>query len=175
MNKAQVAMEYLILTAFILVAVGILFSFSFLNYNQNIQVVKANETVSKMANAVNDIYTKGEGNTRFVNLSLPEGMQKIEIIHKCVSAEPNQGSVSECSGEVPGSYNDIEFSAISMEINLLGGPSTIIRETKAKILEDLGEDGEGDEQNIGSPLFAGSAFTVKVSWTDTGLLKLEKV
>ena len=166
-GKAQIAMEYLILTSFILVAVGTLFSFSFLNYNQNIQVVKANETVSKIANAVNDIYAKGEGNTRFINLALPEGMQDISILHKCVSDTPNQGTVLECGG----SYDDVRFSAISMQIGLLGGPSTIVRETKAKILESLSE-GNGD---IGSQDYAGSAFTVKVSWTGTGLVKLEKV
>jgi len=161
--KAQIAMEYLILTSFILVAVGILFSFSFLNYSQNIQIIKSNETVSKLENAVNDVYTKGEGNTRFVNLSLPEAMQNIQIIHKCVGTDPSQGTLFECGG----SYDDIEFSAIAMDVSLLGGTSTIMRQTKAKIQENIGDIALGE--------YAGSAYIVKVSWTETGRIKLEKV
>ena len=68
-------------------------------------------------------------------------------------------------------YADLNFSAISMQVQLLGGNNAIMKETEAKILEDLAQ-GNGD---IGSAEYSGSAYTVRVSWTDTGLIKLEKV
>jgi len=170
-KRAQIAMEYLILTAFILVAVAIIFAFSFLNYSQNLNIAKANETLSKMENAVNDVYTRGEGNTRFVSLSLPDGMQNIGIIHKCGFPLPEQGTLAECknsTGGSPAEYSDLNFSAIAMEVKLLGGTTTVMRETKAVILEGIGD--------IALGTYAGSSYTIKVSWTETGeQIKLEKV
>ena len=124
-------MEYVILTAFILISVAIIFTFSFVNYTQNVKIAKTNEAMSKIANAVNEVYVRGEGNTRFVN-----------------------------------------FSAISMEVQLLGGNKTMLKETKASIFEDIGEMG----LNVGIlNKYSGSAYAVRISWTNTGLIKLEKV
>ncbi len=53
-EKGQIAMEYMILTAFILVSVAIIFAFSFVNYNQNMRTAKTAEALAKLANAVDD-------------------------------------------------------------------------------------------------------------------------
>lgn len=176
-KKAQVATEYLILTAFILISVAIIFVFSFLNYSQNIRVAKASETLSKLANAVDDVYVSGEGNSRFVNLSLPDGMKELKIVHKCGYPPPNQGSLGECKDELGGSpatYDDVNFSAISITVQLLGGDSEIMRETRAKILEELGDMDDIDAQT-GLNEYSGSAYSVRVNWTSDGQIRLEKV
>ncbi len=175
-KKAQVATEYLMLTAFILISVAIIFVFSFINYSQNMRVAKASETLSKLANAVDDVYVSGEGNSRFVNLSLPDGLKELKIVHKCGYPPPNQGSLVECKDKlgVPSiSYDDVNFSAISITVQLIGGDSEIMRETRAKILGELGD--RDDVDAIGLNVYSGSAYSVRVSWTDTGLIKLEKV
>jgi len=164
-KRGQMATEYMILTGFILVSVAIIFVFSFLNYSQNIKVAQANEALSKMASAVDDVYTRGEGNTRFVYVSFPEGMADLGVIHKCREGEPPQGAVAECTG---GTYDDVNFSAIYMDVGLIGGQSRVMKETRAKVWESP-VDFLTAEQS------AGSAYTVKVSWRDDETIQVERV
>jgi len=168
-ERAQIALEYFILTVFILVAVSMIFTFSFLNFDQNSTIVIANETMSKLSKAVNVIYARGEGNTTFVNISLPNGLESIEILHKCKYPPPGQGSLSECKDSSGGAagYEDVNFSIIKMNVRLLGGTSTTLRKTNAVIWEDIGE--------IALASYAGSKYTVRVSWNDQGQIRLEKV
>ena len=168
-KKGQIAMEYFILTVFILVAVSIVFAFSFINYDQSMRIASANEALAKLANTIDLIYVRGEGNAGFTTLTLPNGMDGIEIMHKCRYPPPAQGTLSECKNETGGEadYGDLEFSAIKMGIQLIGGTSSMIKETKAVVWENIGD--------IASANYAGSGYTVRVSWTDTGLIKLEKV
>jgi len=172
-EKGQIATEYMILTAFILVSVAIIFTFSFVNYTQNIKIGQANEVIAKIANGVDDVYTRGEGNTRFIDVFFPDSLEKISIVHKCVTGRGvSQGSLSECSNPAADSYDYIEFSAIAMEVQLLGGTSRMLRPTKAKIFEDLGEIGE---QTGGFSKYSGSGYVMRISWAPTGEIQLEKV
>jgi hypothetical protein len=169
-GKGQIALEYFILTVFILIAVSMIFAFSFLNYDQNSNIVLANETMSKLSKAVNVIYGRGKGNTTFVSLSLPNGLESIEILHKCKYPPPKQGTLAQCrdaSGSPPADYGDVNFSIIKMGVRLLGGTSTVLRKTNAVIWENLGE--------ISSASYAGSKYPVRVSWNGNGQIKLEKV
>lgn len=161
-KRGQVAAEYMLLTIFIIASVAILFVFSFVNYGQNIKLAQANEALSKMTNAVDDVYSRGEGNTRFIYVSFPTGMTDLSVIHKC--KEGSQGTIAQCGSD----YDDVNFSAISMEIQLVGGASTAIRETKAKIFETL-------ENFLTAEESAGSAYTVKVSWKDSEKVELRRV
>lgn len=168
-GRAQVALEYFILTIFILVAVSIIFAFSFLNYDQNAMIVTANETISKLAQAVDIVYARGEGNTKFVEINLPNNLESIEIFHQCAYAPPSQGQLSDCKDALGGAatYDDLNYSIIKMDVRLLSGTSTIVRRTNAVIWEDIGE--------IASSAYSGSRYTVRVSWNSGGQIRLEKV
>lgn len=185
-KAGQVGVEYLTLTIFIMVAVIIIFGFSFANYTHNIRVAKANEALARMANAVDDVYTRDEGNTRLPSVSFPDGMTSIKIVHKCKYGPNNQGSLSDCEDESggPATYDDIEFSAILIRVQLLLGETELLRETKAKILEELGEIDDQSPSNPTLNKFAGVTYAMRVSWTDedlgggplgTWVTKLEKV
>jgi len=169
-RKAQIALEYFILTVFILIAVSMIFTFSFLNYDQNSTIVIANETLSKLSKGVNVIYARGKGNTTFVDIDLPNGLESLEIVHKCKYPAPEQGTLADCKdalGASPADYGDVNFSIIKMDIRLLGGTSTVLRKTNAVIWENIGE--------ISLASYAGSKYSVRVSWNDDGQIKLEKV
>ena len=166
-KKAQIAMEYLILTGFILVAVAVIFAFSFINYNQNIRAAKTGEAISKLANAVDDVYTRGEGNTRFVKITWPDGMKGISIVHKF--NDGCQGTLAECEQN----YNNIKFSAIALEMELLGQDTTVMEGTRAKIFESLKDMTETNPQGFNQ--YSGSTYTVKISWTGDGQIKLVRV
>ncbi len=174
MKKAQIAIEYLILTAFILIAVAIIFSFSYVNYSQSIRASKTGDALSNLSNAVNDVYTRGEGNTRFVEILWPDGMKGISIIHKCVEGrEVNQGTLSQCSSPDSDSYNFVEFGVIALEIQLSGEDTIIMEGTMAKIDETL--EGMTEIGPSGLNAYSGSIYTVKVSWNDLGQIKLKRV
>ena len=170
-KKAQIAMEYLILTGFILVAVALIFAFSFLNYNQNIRVAKTGEALSKIANAVDDVYTRGEGNTRFVKMTWPDGMKGISIVHKF--EDGCQGTLTECGEE---DYDNVDFSAIALEMQFLGEDETVMEGTRAKIFETLGNEMNEINAQTGFNKYSGNTYTVKISWDDEGnLIKLKRV
>jgi len=170
-KKAQIAMEYLILTGFILIAVALIFGFSFINYNQNIRIAKTNEALSKLSNAVDDIYTRGEGNTRFVKITWPDGMRGISIVHKCLNGN-QETNADNCDGSID-PYDDVEFSAIALEMQFLNQDTTIMEGTRAKIFEDL--EGMTETTAQGFNQYSGNTYTVKISWTDNGLIKLKRV
>lgn len=180
-KRAQIAVEYLMLTGFIMVAVAIIFTFAFLNYGQNIRIAKASEAMAKIENAVNDVYARGQGNNSFIQLSLPEGMTDLRVMHKCIEeSSSTQGSLEQCETGCTGEgYDCIEFSAIVMTLNLTGGESTLLRETRAKIYADtatssLGEMSEKDDSGNYNK-YAGSLYTAKVSWLDGEKIAIEKV
>jgi hypothetical protein len=185
-KAGQVGVEYLTLTVFIMVAVMIIFGFSFANYSHNIRIAKANEALARMGNAIDDVFTRGEGNSRFPSISFPDGLTNIKIVHKCKYGPYTQGSLSDCEDQFggPATYNDIEFSAISITVQMLLGETEIMRETKAKILEELGEIDDPSPSNPALNKFAGVTYAMRVSWTDkdlaevplgTWVTKLEKV
>jgi uncharacterized protein (UPF0333 family) len=180
-KRAQITVEYLVLTAFIMLAVAIIFAFAFVNYSENLRVAKAGESMTKISDVINEVYSTGKGNVKFITVSFPDGMSNVRIIHRCYYG-PNQGTLSECldaSLAAPATYNDIKFSAISMDLELLGGTTTLIKETRARILEDLGEIDDPNPYNPAMNKYSGVSFLAKVSWYEvvpgTWVIKLEKV
>ena len=176
-RRAQIAMEYLVLTAFILVAVAIIFSFTFVNYSESIRAAKTTESLSKLANAVDDVYTRGEGNTRFVEVNFPDGMKGISIVQKCDSGSSiDQGTALECKDGRPGDeYAYVDFSAIAMEVKLFSGDTTLLEGTRAKIFGTLGGNMSQTIPETGLNKYSGSTYTVKVSWTGSSLIQIGKV
>lgn len=179
-HRAQIALEYLILTGFILVVVSIIFAFSFISYSQNIRMAKATEAVAKISNAVDDVYTRGPGNSRFVEITLPDGLENVFAEHKCIEGSAtNQGTIAECKAGCTApcsctSYDCVQFSAVAMEVQLFGTNSVLMEQTKAKIYMDI----EMSLLNADGTLnkYSGSLYSVKVSWTaGDETVKIEKV
>jgi len=174
-KKGQIALEYIILTAFILVAVTIIFAISFMTYTQYTHVAKARDTMAKMASAVDNIYARGIGNRLFTDLSIPDALKEITIVHKCVEGRlANQGSLQDCSSPDADSYNFVQFSAISMTLQTVGGPVNILQETKAKVVLDSEISAMNAEGTFNK--YSGSYYFIKVYWNnDSKTIKIDKV
>ena len=69
-------------------------------------------------------------------------------------------------------YDNIDFSAIALEVQLLGQDTIILEGTRAKIFETLTDMTETNLQGFNQ--YSGSIYTVKISWTDDALIKLER-
>ena len=158
-KRAQVALEQLLLTGFVLLSVSMVFGVAAITYDENIQTAKANDALHRIVDKTNDIYRLGRGNVAFVNVAFPSGASSIDIVHKCIS-DSSQGE------SCPLGDDDINFSALSITLNYIGGEATIIEETQAKLaLVNF----PANER------IAGSFQQVRIGWSDSGKVELRRV
>jgi len=170
----QVAIEHLTVTAAILAMVTIAFAFGFVTFDQNIKIAKARDALTALTGTANEVYTFGEGNTRFVDVSFPAGMPSsyITIVNLCNDGtnlecpDPYTGDQLQCDCETPegagggGNHGGIKFSAIKLRVGLLGGETEILRESKAKLSLACFPPAE---YAAGGP-----PFTFRASWVEDG-------
>ena len=173
-SRGQVAIEHLTVTAVILAMVTIAFAFGFVTFDQNIKIAKARDALTALTGTANDIYTLGKGNARFVDVSFPAGMKSITITHACCTnpsdAPPcTTKAITATETECTDAGGEVEFSLIEITVSLLGGDTTISRESKAEIA-DASTFPSVNEAAGGPP------YAFRVSWTDDGeKIKLQKV
>ncbi|MDO8538147.1 MAG: hypothetical protein Q7S21_04635 [archaeon] len=74
-QKGQVGIEYLTITAFLLLVAIILFVFGFVTFSETAKRNKADNAVKSLASAANQVYALGPGNIVFVETDFPEGIQ----------------------------------------------------------------------------------------------------
>ena len=157
--KGQVATEYLSVTAFVLVVVTVIFAFAYISYDQNIKTTRASDALIKMVSAADEVYLLGQGNSRFVQIYFPMGMQSLEVVNLC-----GDGTVeaTDCIG-----HGGINSSALKMTVSLLGGNAEIIRESRAKLF--LTNFPEASIAQGAGP------FKIRVAWSDSGKVELRRV
>ena len=73
-EKGQVAAEYLIMFAFLLVIVAVLFGYSFMSLNESISVHKAKDAALKITSASENIAGLGEGSRTTIRIELPDNV-----------------------------------------------------------------------------------------------------
>jgi len=81
--KAQIAIEYLILTSFLLLASGLIFAYAQSSYTQNSQVGLTKGAVSTIVNAADQTYALGEGSVLFVEIESPPKMLEVLTQYVC--------------------------------------------------------------------------------------------
>ena len=78
-SRAQVGLEYLTFTAFLLLVAVILFAYSFVQYSTSVQLVQTQAATDQIASAVDFVYAKGPGNTVIVDVTLPSGLTEFRV------------------------------------------------------------------------------------------------
>lgn len=73
-RNAQVAIEYMILVAFLLFIISIATAFSLFTYYENVKINSVRNTIFTMEKAANQVYALGPGNVIFVDIVLPAGV-----------------------------------------------------------------------------------------------------
>ena len=91
-NQGQVSLEYLIIVAFMLIAVAILSIYSFTYLGDAISIRKAQNAVDKITNAADSVAALGSGNTSIIQVELPPGVQSAAIIGQQVTFTTLTGS-----------------------------------------------------------------------------------
>lgn len=89
-SRAQVGLEYLVFTAFLLLMSALLFAYAYANYSNTIQVVQTQSAVDAVASAVDFVYAKGPGNAVIVDVKLPVGLTEFRVDQNVVRANLSQ-------------------------------------------------------------------------------------
>ncbi|MBI5553701.1 MAG: hypothetical protein HY917_03065 [Candidatus Diapherotrites archaeon] len=84
-DKGQVATEYLVMLAFLLVAIVFVFSFALMSYRANSDVVSMKTSVNALAAAADQVYALGPGNTLFVEITVSDTVQSYALSDRTVS------------------------------------------------------------------------------------------
>ncbi len=82
MARGQVAVEYLILGAFLLLFVGTFAGYALTLYYDSVKITALNNSVVSLANAADKVYSLGEGNVVLVEINLPDDVVSSGIIGK---------------------------------------------------------------------------------------------
>lgn len=85
-TRAQVGLEYLTFTAFLLLVTAILFGYSYLSYTSTIQQVQAQSAVDSLASTIDFVYAKGPGNAVVIDVKLPVGLSEFRVDQNVVRA-----------------------------------------------------------------------------------------
>ncbi|GEM_PF-3906688 len=175
-QKAQASVEYLLLTAFMLVIIVAIFAVSLITSDQNIKTRQISESLNQLVQTADLVYAMGKNNVLFTEVIWPVEVQSISVLHLCKTNAELSGcsgpatQTAACNACAPaaggcGMDSDcIKVSAIKLTSSTLGGADGLIYPSKAK-LSIL------DPANF---LATNARHAVKVSWTDTGLVQLEK-
>jgi uncharacterized protein (UPF0333 family) len=73
-DRGQVATEYLVIFAFLLTAVTMLFAYSFLTINESVAMQKVKDSSSKISSAAESLAAFGEGSRSTITIELPNNV-----------------------------------------------------------------------------------------------------
>ena len=89
-KRGQVAFEYLILTAFLLIVAIILFAYSFFVLIENSKISVALSSVRSLAAASDQVSVLGPGNSAIVRIHLPDNVESANATNKSINFRLNQ-------------------------------------------------------------------------------------
>ena len=78
-SGGQLAVEYLVLTGFLLIVVGTLSVVSLVSFNENTTLVKADSCVTKITNQANWVASLGDGSKVFFEIDVPYGVKSFYL------------------------------------------------------------------------------------------------
>lgn len=78
-EKAQVAVEYMVIVTFLLFMVGIAAAYAMFTYYENVKINDMRNVIYSLQKASNQVYSLGPGNSIFVEINLPSGTDAASI------------------------------------------------------------------------------------------------
>jgi len=83
-RRGQISIEYLVLTGFLLIIVGVMIAFALFSFNESSNLVKAESAIIEIVNQSNWVASLGDGSRVFFEIEVPEGVQSFQINNKQV-------------------------------------------------------------------------------------------
>ena len=85
-------MEYLMITAFMLLVAGIIFGFALLSFNTNSNISKANSAAERFVNNAELVASLGDGSTVLFVADIPDGVESLSLYNNTVSMRIDAGN-----------------------------------------------------------------------------------
>jgi len=182
-KKAQAAVEYLVITAVVLVIIVAIFGISIVASNQNIKSQQLTQSLDGLVKTTELVYALGKENVLYTDVFWPQETTSIDITYKCKTTAELSGCGGEqeatscsCTTTVGGCNNTdidetdcIKYSAISVSSTIFGDtPLEYVSKAPVKKIE---EEPEGETLPF---LVKNFQYSVKVYWTDTGYVAIQR-
>ena len=84
-SKAQLSVEYIVLTAFLIVVAGLLFGFALFTFTEKTSLAKADAAVTAMTNNANWVASLGDGSKVYFEIDVPNGVSLFQALNKTVN------------------------------------------------------------------------------------------
>jgi len=190
-QKAQSSMEYLMITAFMLVIIVIIFTLSLITTDQNIKTRQKSDSLERLVQTADLVYAMGKGNVLFAEVNWPNGVTGIETSQICktsaelpgcpATAGPVTGCEAgqaapcgcACTAQPNGCSSEIDcikYSAVKVASD--DAASDLIYASKARL--EIVRTSWCPGPNQEPFLLTGENYEIKVSAMDTGIIQLER-
>ena len=184
-KKAQVSVEYLLITVFALIIITAIFVFALTSSDQNIKARQISESLDNLTKTSDLVYAMGQNNVLFTQAFWPNEVKEIGIVYECRTAVELPGcgggtvelvcgaegtccNPQACKCNLPGNCKTdldcIKYSAIKVQTTLFGPNNEYLYPSRAKLCI---------QQNSEYFLAKGVKYGIKIGWTDTGMVELE--
>ncbi len=91
-GKAQVSVEYIMITSFAILVAAIIFGVAFFSFNENAKVAQASEAVKKIANYADLAASLGEGSRIAFEVNLPNDVDSLCFGERSVNMKVRSGA-----------------------------------------------------------------------------------
>lgn len=78
-QKGQVSVEYLVMSTFLLLVVGVLSAYAFFNYDQAVKLDMAQHSTDLLGEVADQAYALGTGTVLFAEIELPYGIESYAV------------------------------------------------------------------------------------------------
>lgn len=161
-SKGQSAVEYLIITSFLLVITGIIFAYSLFIYTDSVSSSTANNAVNSIVNTVDQVYALGPGSSLFVNVDIPQNISDLQLLQL---PEGEAGCYMPSDNPAPNQVA-CQKTALIFKLSTSAGISDIAKSAKG-LFEFFG-DTQGNPGKTSLALKRQGRYSLKVSWDSFG-------
>ena len=107
-KRAQVSIEYLIMTGIVLVILIPLIYYAFSEYNASISLNEAGETVDSLKAIADQVYIMGPGSKQYTTINIPGGVENITLENNEILLKIHMfGAVSDIHKKTKGNVTGI--------------------------------------------------------------------
>ncbi|MEM0359873.1 MAG: hypothetical protein QXK06_00870 [Candidatus Diapherotrites archaeon] len=125
-NRAQAALEYMIIAATLLLATALMLAYILPSYNNAVQIDQANTALNTLTATADKVYALGPGSALIAEINLPDGITSIKPEGKTITIKFN-GSSSiavfdfNVSGTIPSTkgYHKVQAIAVDENVNFI--------------------------------------------------------
>ena len=109
--RGQASVEYLVITAFMLIVAAVIFVFALFSFSENANIAKAENSVTQIVNYANLVGSLGNGSRAYFTVDFPDNVKSVEIRNRAVNMV-----ISSATGDSDVfSYSKLNLTPVALE------------------------------------------------------------